>query len=242
MPAEMIVQILQDVSKWEPPLEEIVPVNYGELFCRKDWLWILQMIDNKLPKTSMVLPTNGTLIDDDVAKRLCEIQTLRLINFSINGFYNETYEAFTGLKAENLDKIFHAMQVIRTLRPDMQLRSSMVFDPSYMSNKERDYFTDLWRRNNVETWVLPAVSCGRKAKKVEIPRTAPCESIFKDIAIGYDGKLTTCCFDASFSLDLDSYSGDLKKDWLNPKLQELREIHNNHQRQTIPLCKGCSHA
>lgn len=242
IPAEMIMKILNDVSRWEKPLEEVVPVNYGELFCRKDWLWVLQAISNKLPKTAIVLPTNGALIGEDEAKRLCEIQTLRMINFSINGFYNETYEAFTGLKVENLDKIYHAMQLIRTLRLDIVFRASMVFDPAYMSNREKDYFTDLWRRNNVEPWILPAVSCGREAKTVEIPRVAPCESIFKDIAIGYDGKLSVCCFDPNFSLDLGYYSGDLKKDWISPGLKELRGTHNKHERQNIPLCRSCSHA
>jgi hypothetical protein len=44
------------------------------------------------------------------------------------------------------------------------------------------------------------------------------------------------------NLDLGSYSGDLRKDWHNEQLTELRRLHNDHQREEIDLCKICTFA
>src|SRR3972149_11679590 len=70
MPFDMIIDIVNDVAKWQKPLEEIVPVNYGEFFMRKDWYEILQLITNKLPATTITLATNGYYCNEEVVAKL----------------------------------------------------------------------------------------------------------------------------------------------------------------------------
>ena len=239
MTSDLITEILDDVSRWEEPLEEIVPVNYGEFFCRGDWLWILKAISQKLPQTMIVLPTNGSLINDEVIKELADIKTIKIINFSVNAFFEETYKSFTGLNPKNLDNIKETMQKLKVIRPDIFLVASMVFDPMYQTDLERDNFCEYWKQYAFPQ-IIAAASARRPEKKACISNITPCRSIFSDIVIGYDRKLSSCCFDAGMILDLGSYTGDLKKDWHNTKLTELRNIHNEHRRQEIDLCKECS--
>lgn len=241
MPDELLSKILDDVGKWHPSLNEIIPVNYGEFFSLHDWYEILEQIAVKLPYTQIVIPTNGSLIKDKVVK-LCHIPNVRIINFSVNGYFDETYENFMGLKAKTIGEIREAISQIKILRPDIKIWVSMVFDPEYQTDLERDMFQSYWMPF-ATTWLLPAASAGRPSKKPVQPVTLPCRSLFSDIVVGFDGKLSSCCFDPSFSaFDLGYYSGDLKKDWCSPQFEQFRQIHNSHKRSEIDLCSRCTFA
>ena len=233
--------ILDDVSRWKTPLNEIVPVNYGEFFMRKDWRVILKSIESKLPDTMIVIPTNGGRLKPKDIDDLCRVRTLKIVNFSINAFYEDTYEAFTGLKKDNIDNIRNSIMTIRVQRPDILVVASLVFDPMYQTDNERDSFYYYWKQFcHVE--IIAAASARRPDKKTCGTVGLPCRSIFSDVVIGYDGKLSTCCFDADFHLDLGSWSGNILKDWQNDKLTELRKLHNENKRDSIDLCRLCTSA
>jgi len=241
MPIQMISQILDDASNLPEPLVEIVPVNYGEFFMRKDWLRILQLIEQKLPDTMIVIPTNGALVNGEAVDKLCQIHNVGVINFSVNAFFDETYEAFTGLKAKTMELIKHSARQILLLRPDIEVQASMVFDPIYQTDLEQNKFIDYWK-DMTTVFINPAASAGRAPRPVK-PVKIPCRSIFSDFVIGFDGKLSSCCFDADFSVyDLGFYSGHLKADWNSKMFQEFRKLHNQHRRDEIETCKICTFA
>lgn len=241
MSPELILQVLDDISRWDTPPEEIIPVNYGELFMRKDWHWVLTQISQRLPYTHIVIPTNGSFLEGETLGKLCAIPQVRTINFSVNAYFNETYETFTGLSASNLERVRKAVAYLRVMRSDIRVEVSMVFDPIYQTDLERDLFLNYWQPF-AEVWILPAASAGRKSKTPELERKQPCRSIFSDFVVGFDSKLSSCCFDSNFSLDLGYYSGDLHKDWHNEKLSQLRRMHNEHKRNEINLCQSCTFA
>jgi len=241
MDGGLLVKILDDVKRWNIPLTEIIPVNYGEFFLNDNRLWILKMIESKLPNTKIVIPTNGSLLNEEVLKGLAEIKTLHVINLSVNAFFEDTYKKFTGLNPDILNGMPNMVRAIKALRPDVTVWASMVFSPQYMSDLERDYFVAFWHEQQAAPQLLTASSANRSNMKL-IQRIAPCRSIFSDIVVGYDGKLSSCCWDADFTLDLGHYSGDLRKDWQNEELTKLREKHNRHKRSSIGLCKKCSFA
>ena len=242
MPFDMITEILDDVSKWEQPLTEIIPVNYGEFFLRADWPLILNQIAHKLPNTQIVIPTNGLLLDDKAIDTVCKVPSVRIINFSVNAYFAETYKEFTKLDPANLDNIRKAVARFRLLRPDITLWASMVFSPSSHTDLERDLFIKHWIQW-AHPQILTASSAGRKGGALPLnPVKIPCRSIFSDIVVGFDGLLSSCCFDAGFRLELSKYSGDLKADWRNKELENLRLLHNKGMRDEITLCQACSFA
>ena len=241
MDKDLIKQLLRDVSTWNQPLTEIVPVNYGEFFLRKDWYEILVLIASILPYTQIVIPTNGSLMDMDKVMRLSKIPTLKIINFSVNAFFDETYKNFMGLPPENIGKIRRAVAQMRVLRPDVTAWTSMVCDPMYQTDLERDEFIKYWMVCSYPQ-ILPAASAGRPNKSPQFPVKLPCRSIFSDIVVGYDGKISSCCFDADFTLDLGYYKGNLLKNWRGRKLNTLRRVHNEHERSKYDLCARCTFA
>jgi len=242
MSLDLIDQILDDVSQWEQPLEEICPVNYGEFFMREEWFLILNKIAHKLPYTMITLASNGMLLDEKAVTLLCKIPTFKVINFSINAYYDETYTMFTGLPVENLERIKKAITLLKIMRPDIRRKVSMVFSPEYQTDLERDLFQNFWYQW-AEPWVIPPASAGRKGGlKPHQPVLIPCRSIFSDFVVGYDGKLSSCCFDSQFSLPLGNYTGDIRADWNNEELAELRRAHNEGERNQYDICKVCTFA
>ena len=239
---DMIWSILHDIAKWKTPLREIVPVNYGEFFLHREWYSILRAISTILQQTNIVIPTNGSKLTPKVITGLSEIPTLRMMNFSVNAYFEDNYEDFMGLPASNLQNIEDSIKTLKTLRPDIITWVSMVFDPMYQTDLERDFFTTHWSKIADKVWAIPAASANRKDKSPMKPVLAPCRSLFSDFVIGYDGRLSSCCFDAGFTLDVGNYSGDIILDWKNPDLENLRTVHNTHNRDKFILCQDCTYA
>lgn len=242
MPSELVYEIINDIAKWPQPLQEIVPVNYGEVFAYPDWQETLRFISQKLPKTRIVIPTTGIYFNPETIKKLTGIRTVSIINFSVNAFFEETYKAFCGLPEENLRNIENACKLFRLLRPDIDLRASMVFDPVYQTDLERDLFLNHWKGIVNSTWVLPAASAGRRDKVGSLSPTLPCRSLFSDIVIGFDRKISSCCFDAGFQINCGTYTGNILDNWQGKELTKLRDLHNTHQRSQVKLCSKCTFA
>lgn len=178
MDRKLLKKIIDDVNTWSDPLVEIVPVNYGEFFSNKDWEQILDVCCTT--KAQIVIPTNGALLDEKKASRLCSFPNVKVINFSVNAYFTETYVWFNYLPATNIKNIENVINVIKVERPDIQIRTSMVFDPEYQTDLERDYFKDKWKEYAA---VIPAASCGRNKIPFK-PVITPCRSIFSDFRSG----------------------------------------------------------
>lgn len=241
MPMSLLREIVNDISKWGNPLMEIVPVNYGEFFIRKDWYEILEEINMKLPYTNIVIPTNGSLLTPEMVGKLCRIPSVRIINFSVNAYFDESYRDFMGLDPSVIDNIRRYISNIKIIRPDILCRVSMVSDPEYQTDLEHDLFVQHWI-GHAEPWLLQAASAGRPSKVPFKQLILPCRSIYFDIVIGCDRKISSCCFDADFSIDLGSYTGDVLANWKGKELTELRKTHDEHRRGEIDICSRCTFA
>jgi len=243
MSMELITKILNEIRGC-PRLEEIVPVNFGEFFLLNNWYEILKLIEGKLPQTGIALPTNGSLLDDDTVRKLASIRTVKWLNFSINAYFRETYEQFTGLGREVVDRITRAAELLRQLRPDITTCASMVFDTSFQTELERDLFIQFWQPLVSVVSINPAAYCNSPLKSPAIPVKTACRSIFDGLTILYDGTVVTnCCFDASGELVVgDANTLPLLYIWRGQKLRELCELHNQGRREEIELCKQCSFA
>lgn len=244
MSMELLTKILNEVKGWPKPPEEIVPVNFGEFFLLKNWYEILKLIEAKLPQTKVALPTNGSLLDDDAVRQLASVNTLKWVNFSINAFFRETYEKFTGLGPECIDRIKRAAELLRSLRPDIVTCASMIFDTAFQTELERDLFINFWQPLVSVVSINPAAYCNSPLKTPAIPVKTACRSIFDGLTVLYNGKVVTnCCFDSEGLLEVgDANTLPLLYIWRGLKLRELCELHNNGRREEIGLCSKCSFA
>lgn len=240
----LIEKVLDDIASWPQPLTELCPVNFGELFLRSDWYEILKLIEAKLPQTGIAFATNGSKLDDEAVAKLATVRTLRWLNFSINAYFRETYEAYTGLPVETIGKIRRAAELLRVARPDVVTNASMVYDPTLQTEKERDLFIEAWRPITRMVSINPAQYAGNPLRAPVIPVKTACRSIFDGLVVLHDGVVCSgCCWDSDGKLEVGKFPEQtLLEIWRGEKLQRLWEVHNSGRRPEIPLCRSCTFA
>jgi len=239
MDMKLLEHILDDAATWPQALEEIAPIHYGEFFLNPEWYGILKLIERKLPQTAIVLPTNGSMLDPQTVAKLSTIRTLKILNISVNAYFAETYEQLMGLKADTILRIKEAVRYLKVLMSPITVWLSMVYDPSYQTEKEKDLFEQEWQPYGIVK-VHPASFC-RDYRKPTIPSKIPCRSIFIDFVVLWDGRVAPCCWDSNGEIIV----GDVTKQkildvWHGEAMNTLRELHNQGRRDKIELCSLCS--
>ena len=240
MSRELISKILDELAGWEKPMKEIVPVHYGEFFLRKDWFEILKEIEEKLPNTSIAIPTNGYPLEIDDAAKLAQISTLKYLSFSVYAFFDETYERLIGLPAENMEKISKLINVLMPLRNDLRIAVGTTNTPPFMTDYENGLFKERWK-DLAQTHVIIA----NKQINPELQKTFPypisCFTIFGSMAILWDGKAVACCFDPNGELEVgDACKEKVLDIWRGERMKELQRKHMEGLRDEIELCKSCT--
>lgn len=238
----LVEKCLADICSFPAPLTEVVPTGWGECFLHPRWHEILMLIARKLPRTHMTIPTNGVLLTDGVVEKLAQVPTLKLVNFSVNAFLPATYEAYTGLPAAKMEVIEQAAVKLRQLRPDIAQWFSLVRDSRYQSPKEVELFQAKWSRYG-QVQVSQAEYAGWPGREPITPVSLPCRSLWSDMAVSWDGVVSSCCYDAQVELKIgDSNTQNLLDIFHGKTFTELRKAHLEGERETIPLCRSCTFA
>jgi hypothetical protein len=245
MSRELLEKCLQDIKAMPQPPAEIVPSNFGEAFLAPDWAGSLQLIAKRLPRTGMVVPTNGTLLTEANVVKLAQVPTLKLVNFSVNAIRKETYEAFHGLPFEkSYETITNAVVRLRQLRPDVTVWVSMVRSSEYQSPGEAELFVQHWgsvvgpqnvQLNQAEYSQRPPI----------VPVTLACRSLWSDLVVLWDGRCMSCCYAADAQEDMvvgDATVEPLLDIWHGKRFSELRRVHSEGRRVELPTCSRCTFA
>ena len=233
---------VEQIARFPVPLNELVSSNYGETWLHPRWLDVLHLVARRLPRASIVIPTTGTLLTEEMVAQLAGVPTVRLVNFSVNAALPQTYEAFHRLPASNLEVIEKAVVKLRQLRPDITIWISMVQDSQYQSPREVEMFRERWARWGT-VQVNPANYNNRPDRQPLVPVTLPCRSLFSDLVVLWDGRVNSCCFDAQGDLVVgDAMKDTLLEIWHGKAFADLRTAHNEGRRAGIPLCASCTFA
>lgn len=240
MSRELFHHIIEDISSWDKPTREIVPVHYGEFFLNPDWLYILQYIQDHLPNTKIAIPTNGSLLDDNKIDELVKIKNVYWLNFSVYGYFSETYERLIGLGADTIKKVEHAVVKIHKLRPDICIQVCTTNHPSFIAEHEVELFKKKWKAFATTHVLIGNLRLNKKFMK-NYPSAIPCLNIFLSTIILWDGKVCLCCYDPNGEL----IAGDVKKNkildiWNGELIEKYRKLHMEGERDKIPLCRSCT--
>lgn len=234
--------IIDEVANWEQPMREINPVHYGEFFLNPDWKHILRYIQEKLPETRIAISTNGSQFDDEKIDKLVKIENIYWLNFSVYGFFDDTYQRLMGLNPDVKNQIEHAVQRIKNQRPDIRISVCTVGHPPFISELETKLFTAHWGKHAT---VHPIISNQDMYPRLQknYPSLLPCPSIYTSLMILWDGRVSMCCYDPNGR----NIVGDVKEEsildiWNGKRVREFQRLHAEGKRDTIPLCKTCTFA
>lgn len=242
MSMSLVEKCLKDIRQFPSPLTEVVPTGWGEAFFHPQWQEILMLISRYLPRTTMVLPTNGTLLVDSMADKLAQVPTLKLVNFSVNVALPATYEAYFKLPASKMEIVEKAIVRLKQLRPDIAIWISMVRESRLQSPREVELFQEKWSKYGA-VQISQAEYAGVPGREPITPVTLPCRSLFSDLVVLYDGACLSCCYVADKVEELvigDAMAENLLDIWHGKLFTELRQKHLSGKRAEVKLCSSCT--
>ena len=240
----LVEKVVNEASQLPERLQEIVLSDFGETMLYPAWERATQLVARKLPFTRLVLPTNGTLLTDEVVEKLARLPTLKLVNLSINAYLPETYTAFHKLPASNLKVIEAAAVRLRKLRPDIILWLSMVRAAEYQSEKEVELFREHWSKFG-QVQINQANYAGVPGREPLTPVNLPCRSLFSDLVVLAEGQCLSCCFVAEPLPELvvgDASRESLMEIWHSRGFGEIRQLHLTGRRAELEICRSCTFA
>ena len=239
MSRELLDHIAKDLSTWEVPMEEIVPIYYGEFFLNPDWLYVLQYLQDNVPETKVSIPTNGSALDDAKIDQLLKIKNIYWLNFSIYGYFDDTYERLMGLPASTIGKVRHAVDRIHKERPDIAIVVCTCSHPPFITEYERRLFMEYWSPFANAHVLIGNRQMNKQAMKT-YPSSVPCMGFFQSINILWDGRVCLCCYDPNGEIIVGNvWEQSLMEIWQG-KTRHYQELHARGRRDEIPLCSTCT--
>ncbi len=223
--------------------------NFGESFYNKK---IIEMIEYAKSKgvIDIMLHTNGTVMDEDLAERIVKSGLDRII-FSLDSITKEIYEKIR-INAKFEDtvqkvKTFHKIrQKLNSYKP--VIRISMVrmkendheaknFENFWGPYADEITYTDYRNQDGLD-------KIDRYTKKRKENKSYACPALWQRLTINATGEVTACCRDAGKRLTLGKLTdstNNLTDVWNGSSLREARKLHEEKKAYLIDACNGCDH-
>lgn len=198
--------------------------------------------------------TNGSLLNKKNARRFFELGGLKKINFSVSGYSSEIYE--TVMKGLIRDTVYKNILNFLKLKKEYgrdDLIAGISFVKTKHNKKEKAQFLKYWKKQKGLNHLITADLWDRigeydatkvgKLGKLHIKKKwlPPCSELWGDIYVYFDGRVGPCCSDGDLRRII---IGDLNKQTIDEiykaeKLNFLRKLHLNNQRNRHPVCFKC---
>ena len=197
----------------------------------------------------VVFNTNASLLSRDKSRKLIENKLDQII-ISFDAFKKRTYEKIrAGL---DYDKVIANIKSLIALKKEMRAKYPIIeltFVDVKVNHNEARLFYNFWK-GKVDKVIISYVRDWATQVKVEseisphinlrMLQKNPCDSLWKDLVITWDGKAVLCCNDYEGEIIM----GDLTKQsildvWNGKKFLYYRKMHMYNKRDILPLCKKC---
>jgi radical SAM protein with 4Fe4S-binding SPASM domain len=189
---------------------------------------------------SVGLTDNGMLFNESVAD-LFVSQKLDWVNFSLDGIGEVNDRIRLGSKYSTIEKNIKYLLERRGNSKKPAILLNMV---DYAKTEEEKLsFYQEWVPFVDSIELIPAILPNNSWENKNYRMAPPpefCNSPFNTIIISWDGKVTGCCFDSKFDMDLgDVIKEPIKQVWTGPKFRALRKaVITNIFPQNSP-CHSC---
>jgi pyruvate-formate lyase-activating enzyme len=189
--------------------------------------------------------TNAALLDEELGERIIS-SGLDWIILSFHGFSEGQYSKIHGANTfqkvvENIRKFSKLRKVLKSKTPKISLQVT-IMDLNYKSvHKVFELFEgvpDEFRISNCQYHPDTMLYDGR-LYKCDTKRTEPCLSLLIHLTISWDGKVTFCCVDEDFKLDLGHIDEGLLNIFNSEKANRYRKLHLRGEFEKVPICSNC---
>jgi len=235
------------------PKAVFLPQGFGESLLHPEFLEILGYARKSLANP-IVLITNGTLLNGEVAKEMVREGLADAVIFSVDSGEKSEYESVRrGASFEQLDaNIAGLLEVRRSMgkaKPSVFLRGVVANNPSVTLRSLRCRWGGLLQEqdkiivNEFRSWVgtVSEEALGADSGNGRPPRRRlACRQLYRTFLVGYDGNVTPCCYDYDFSLAIGNLRESTAEElWRGARLSAYRRVHLQRRFAQMPLCARC---
>jgi radical SAM protein with 4Fe4S-binding SPASM domain len=215
---------------------------YGESMLNKNILSMIQYAKSK--DRYLILETTGYNLTPISSKLLIESE-LDEIFFSVHGPTRETYMAAHGV--DKFEKVVENIKDFIQLKKEIGGNTPRICVQSALMETNKDVYYDIKGVFGNDVYYSltnctynPHVNLhDLRMNKTEYTRKLPCTEAYNQLAVSWDGKITACCNDMNFSLNLGNiYDTTLKDAFNSVDMLMLRSMMR--EGKIFPkICQGC---
>lgn len=191
----------------------------------------------------VTLITNGHLLTDEVADAILDNHIDSII-FSIGAASASFYEKVRGKGYEKvLDNISSFLNKREEFHHKPAITVQIINLPEFPEMKtEIEKFKQFWKGKPVKVMVFEELNWGVfDTCEASIDRY-PCPSLWRNLFVHWDGKVSPCCMDWNQSLTLGNLNNQsLAEIWTGEKIKDFRKAHLKNEFAALPLCGNCNY-
>ncbi len=249
MPDELFNKIVSELSNYADWINWVCLSRAGEpLLDKKITTRVHQLKKAGIKK--VILVTNGSLLNSKKIENLLEAG-IDEIMFSVDSIEKTDYEKIK--KGLNFDIVLNNIKTFFKLRNQKQpnvnirIRSVANFDLKKPEGKERlkkwEEFWNNYKKPNDRIYMKKPHNWGNQKEvkwsaKKEVYH--PCILPWSTFHITTMGKATFCPVDYDATMNLaDINNTSIKESWNGAKMEEIRNLHRNGNRNKVEFCRGC---
>lgn len=214
----------------------------GEPLLHPHILTILSRVKKNQPHF-VTLITNGHFLTDEITDAILSNHIDSVI-FSIGASSRSFYEKVRGNGYDLvMDNIRRFLEKREASQSATDVTVQIVNLPEFPGMKDEiGRFKNLWKGKPVTVMVFDELNWGVfDTGKVKLERYA-CPSLWRNVFVHWDGKVSPCCMDWNQSLSLgDFYEYTLSGIWSGDLIKSFRQAHLNKQFASLPLCEKCNY-
>jgi MoaA/NifB/PqqE/SkfB family radical SAM enzyme len=245
MSAELFHGILDQLAAAPP--RHVIPCFANEPFLDKrliDWLIALR---ERVPTSKVTVVTNGSLLTEEVSRRLLDTGVPDLLSISFQGLDKASYEASMGTLDfdETLERVLRLLAMKReraARRPDVKVNmiaTKLVADGIREARR-------FWREQGVELDVDTVENRGGSVPLTELAGTTvpytDCRRPFNTLVITFDGEVPVCCVDFQRKAIVgDVRTQSIQDIWHGERLMAIRGgfLDETRRYQLPKICRDC---
>ncbi len=225
-------------------LKRILPYFYGESLLLPDLSRYLIYINQRIPKSKIILNTNGSLLTEQKAKAIFRSNVHSLF-ITIDGNSKATYErirrnlVFEEVR-NNVINFIKMRKDLRRTRPYVNVGMILMPQNQCESNDFLKFWEEVADRVYVDNFTTRAGSV--KGNEIgDHPNRPPCFRLWNELDICNDGNVALCCNDWDCTMKMGNVREESLRDiWTRSKFQRIRQIHMKGESHKIPLCRKCN--
>ncbi|MCA9709131.1 MAG: radical SAM protein [Myxococcales bacterium] len=251
MSMDLFAELVEQCARWG--LEEVGLSIYGEPLVDKHWLERIELVRRAGLRYSFF--SNASMLTVDKAQAMLDLGGWSEVNFSVNGFSPEVYEAvMPPLSRErvygNIERFLELVR-LRGQGPKVTVSCVTLQENQHELEEYRRYWSPRVDRVSIadrSDWLGElkktdrAGGVGRRLRVVqEQTWRQPCPSVWSSLFVYYDGRVAPCCEDAGLRELIigDATVDSLRDIFLGPALTELRAVHRADHRCDHQICGKC---